>query len=123
TPPEMTVLVGGLLVLGANYNHSADGVSTDRGGVLSDDFFAHLPDMHTASKATAARRERTNGVARQSGEVKWTATRADLVFGSHSELRAVAEVYAADDAQEKMVNDFVAAWAKVADLDRFDVKL
>lgn len=123
TPPEMTVLVGGMRVLGANYNHSADGVFTDRVGVLSNDFFVNLLDMQTAWKATDASKERYNGVDRQSGEVKWTATRADLVFGSHSELRALAEVYAADDAQEKMVNDFVAAWAKVADLDRFDVKL
>src|SRR5690606_29820225 len=122
TPPEMTVLVGGMRVLGANYNHSADGVFTDRVGVLSNVFFVHLLDMQTAWKATDASKERYNGVDRQSGEVKWTATRADLVFGSHSELRALAEVYAADDAQEKMVNDFVAAWAKVADLDRFDVK-
>lgn len=122
TPPEMTVLVGGMRVLGANYDHSADGVLTDRIGVLSNDFFVNLLDMQTAWKATDTSKERYNGVDRQSGEVKWTATRADLVFGSHSELRALAEVYAADDAQEKMVNDFVAAWAKVADLDRFDTR-
>lgn len=122
TPPEMTVLVGGLRVLGANYNGSDLGVLTDRVGVLSNDFFANLMDMSTAWKATDDSKEIFEGVDRASGAVKWTATRADLVFGSHSELRALAEVYAADDAQEKMVRDFVAAWAKVTNLDRFDLK-
>ncbi|MBD1431464.1 catalase/peroxidase HPI [Sphingobacterium sp. DN00404] len=121
TPPEMTVLIGGMRVLGANYDHSSLGVFTDRVGVLSNDFFINLLDMNTAWKATDATKEVYEGVDRRSGEIKWTATRADLVFGSHSELRALAEVYAANDAKEKMVQDFVDAWAKVANLDRFDL--
>src|SRR5690606_26493778 len=121
TPPEMTVLIGGMRVLGANYDHSDLGVFTDRVGILSNDFFVNLLDMNTVWKATDATKEIYEGVDRQSGEVKWTATRADLVFGSHSELRAIAEVYAANDAKEKMVQVFVAAWAKVANLDRFDL--
>ncbi len=121
TPPEMTVLVGGLRVLGANYNGSGLGVLTDRVGVLSNDFFANLLDMNTAWKATDDSKEIFEGVDRVSGEVRWIATRADLVFGSHSELRALAEVYAADDAREKLARDFVAAWAKVTELDRFDL--
>lgn len=122
TPPEMTVLVGGLRVLGANYNGSELGVFTDRIGVLTNDFFVNLMDMGTAWRATDDSKEIFEGVDRFSGDVKWTASRSDLVFGSHSELRALAEVYAADDAQEKMVRDFVAAWAKVTNLDRFDLK-
>lgn len=121
TPPEMTVLVGGLRVLGANYNSSGLGVFTDRVGVLSNDFFANLLDMNTAWKATDDSKEIFEGVDRASGKVRWVATRADLVFGSHSELRALAEVYAADDAREKLARDFVAAWAKVTELDRFDL--
>ncbi|RZF62674.1 catalase/peroxidase HPI [Sphingobacterium corticibacterium] len=121
TPPEMTVLIGGMRVLGANYDHSSLGVFTDRVGVLSNDFFVNLLDMNTVWKATDATKEVYEGLDRRSGEIKWTATRADLVFGSHSELRALAEVYAANDAKEKMVQDFVAAWAKVANLDRFDL--
>lgn len=121
TPPEMTVLIGGMRVLGANYDHSSLGVFTDRVGVLSNDFFVNLLDMNTAWKATDATKEVYEGIDRRSGEIKWTATRADLVFGSHSELRALGEVYAANDAKEKMVQDFVAAWAKVANLDRFDL--
>lgn len=121
TPPELTVLVGGLRVLGANYNHSDLGVFTDRVGVLSNDFFVNLLDMNTTWKAIDDSKEIFEGIDRQLGTVKWTATRADLVFGSHSELRALAEVYAADDAQEKLVKDFVAAWAKVSNLDRFDL--
>lgn len=121
TPPELTVLVGGLRVLGANYNHSDLGVFTDRVGVLSNDFFVNLLDMNTTWKAVDDSKEIFEGIDRQLGTVKWTATRADLVFGSHSELRALAEVYAADDAQEKLVKDFVAAWAKISNLDRFDL--
>src|SRR5690606_3074007 len=121
TPPEMTVLIGGIRVLGANYDHSSLGVFTDRVGVLSNDFCVNLLEMNTAWKATDATKEVYEGIDRRSGEIKWTATRADLVFGSHSELRALAEVYAANDAKEKMVQDFVAAWAKVANLDRFDL--
>src|SRR5690606_5596884 len=99
TPPEMTVLIGGMRVLGANYDHSSLGVFTDRVGVLSNDFFVNLLDMNTVWKATDATKEVYEGLDRRSGEIKWTATRADLVFGSHSELRALAEVYAANDAK------------------------
>jgi len=121
TAPEMTVLVGGLRVLGANSGQSAHGVFTDRPGVLSNDFFANLLDMRTEWKATSAMKDVYEGRDRSSGAVKWTGTRADLVFGSNSVLRAVAEVYASADAQEKFVRDFVAAWSKVMHLDRFDL--
>ena len=117
--PEMTVLVGGLRVLGANHDQSTAGVLTDRPGTLTNDFFANLLDMSTTWKASDDQETYTGTDA--SGQVRWTGTRADLVFGSNSELRAVAEVYASDDAQAKFVRDFVAAWAKVMDLDRFDV--
>ncbi|WP_254458713.1 catalase/peroxidase HPI [Xanthomonas sacchari] len=121
TAPEMTVLVGGLRVLGANSGQSAHGVFTDRPGVLSNDFFANLLDMGTEWKATSQMKDVYEGRDRSSGAVKWTGTRADLVFGSNSVLRAVAEVYASADAQEKFVRDFVAAWTKVMQLDRFDL--
>lgn len=122
TAPEMTVLVGGLRVLGANYRGSNLGVFTDRPGTLSNDFFVNLLDMSTAWKATDESQEIFAGTDRKSGEKKWSATRADLIFGSNSELRAIAEVYAQSDSGEKFVNDFVAAWTKVMNLDRFDVK-
>ena len=115
--PEMTVLVGGLRVLGANYDGSALGVLTDRPGVLTNDFFVNLLDYDTAWKPT----DETSAQF-VSGDGKWTGTRADLVFGSNSELRAVAEVYASDDAEAKFVTDFAAAWSKVMDLDRFDLR-
>ncbi|HEY5882189.1 MAG TPA: catalase/peroxidase HPI [Nakamurella sp.] len=115
--PEMTVLVGGLRVLGANYDGSALGVLTDRPGVLTNDFFVNLLDYDTAWKPT----DETSAQF-VSGDGKWTGTRADLVFGSNSELRAVAEVYASDDAKAKFVTDFAAAWGKVMDLDRFDLR-
>jgi len=118
TAPEMTVLVGGLRVLGANAGGSKHGVFTDRPGVLSTDFFAKLLDMSTQWKPAGGVYE---GQDRQTGELKWTATRADLVFGSNSVLRAIAEVYAGADARERFVHDFVAAWSKVMDLDRFDL--
>lgn len=121
TPSEMTVLVGGMRALGANFDGSSHGVFTDRVGVLTNDFFTNLLDMHTVWKAVDDSKELFEGRDRKTGEVKWTATRADLVFGSHSELRALAEVYGSDDAQEKFVNDFVAAWVKVSNLDRFDL--
>lgn len=121
TAPEMTVLVGGLRVLGANFDGSQHGVFTDRVGVLSNDFFVNLLDMRTEWQATDASAELYEGRDRQSGEVKYTGTRADLVFGSHSVLRALAEVYASSDGQEKFVRDFVAAWTKVMNLDRFDL--
>ncbi|EPX7408633.1 catalase/peroxidase HPI [Cronobacter dublinensis] len=120
--PELTVLVGGLRVLGANYDASAHGVFTDRVGVLSTDFFVNLLDMRYEWKASDATFERFEGRDRASGEVKFTATRADLVFGSNAILRSVAEVYAGHDAREKFVKDFVAAWTKVMNLDRFDLR-
>ncbi|MCC5045520.1 MULTISPECIES: catalase/peroxidase HPI [Xanthomonas] len=121
TAPEMTVLVGGLRVLGANTGQSHNGVFTTRPGVLSNDFFANLLDMRTEWKATSETKETYEGRDRATGEHKWTGTRVDLVFGSNSILRAVAEVYASADAQEKFVQDFVAAWTKVMQLDRFDL--
>jgi catalase-peroxidase len=121
TPPELTVLLGGLRVLNINYDGSSDGVLTTRPGQLSNDFFVNLLDMRTAWKAVSADNELYEGSDRASGEVKWTATRADLVFGSNAELRAIAEVYGGADAQEKFVKDFVAAWNKVMNLDRFDL--
>ncbi|PBC65591.1 catalase/peroxidase HPI [Streptomyces sp. Tue6028] len=118
--PELTVLVGGLRVLGANHQQSKHGVLTETPGVLTNDFFVNLLDLGTTWKSTSE--DQTTFEGRDaSGAVKWTGTRADLVFGSNSELRALAEVYASDDAKEKFVNDFVAAWAKVMDLDRFDL--
>jgi catalase/peroxidase HPI len=123
TIPEMTVLIGGLRVLGTNTDGSQNGVFTDRVGVLSNDFFVNLLDMATEWKVVeGSHRELYQGFDRKTGELRWTGTRADLVFGSNSELRAVAEVYACDDAKEKFVKDFIAAWYKVMNLDRFDVK-
>jgi catalase-peroxidase len=119
--PEMTVLVGGLRVLGANYDGSKLGVFTDRPGVLSNDFFVNLLDMGTTWHPTTEDATTFEGRDAATGEQKWTGSRADLIFGSNSELRAVAEVYASDDAKEKFVNDFVAAWGKVMNLDRFDL--
>ncbi|MGW7069782.1 catalase/peroxidase HPI [Streptomyces sp. NPDC054855] len=119
--PELTVLVGGLRVLGANHAGSKHGVFTDKPGTLSNDFFVNLLDMGTAWKSTSEAQDAFEGRDAATGEVKWTGTRADLVFGSNSELRALAEVYASDDAKEKFVKDFVAAWSKVMDLDRFDL--
>ncbi|MFM9588569.1 catalase/peroxidase HPI [Streptomyces scabiei] len=119
--PELTVLVGGLRVLGANHAGSAHGVFTGTPGVLTNDFFVNLLDLGTTWKSTSADQTLFEGRDADTGEVKWTGTRADLVFGSNSELRALAEVYASDDAKEKFVKDFVAAWAKVSDLDRFDL--
>ena len=118
--PEMTVLVGGLRVLGANVGGSPDGVFTARPGALSNDFFVNLLDMGTAWKPTAE--GRYEGRDRKTGAVKWTATRVDLIFGSNSQLRALAEAYAQNDAKKKFVCDFVAAWIKVMELDRFDLK-
>jgi catalase-peroxidase len=122
TAPEMTVLVGGLRVLGANVGQSAHGVFTNRPGTLTNDFFVNLVDMGTEWKPTSEAADEFEGRDRASGELKWTATRVDLVFGSNSQLRALAEVYAQADAQEKFVRDFVAAWNKVMNLDRFDLK-
>ncbi|ENZ7913857.1 catalase/peroxidase HPI [Klebsiella aerogenes] len=121
TAPEMTALVGALRVLGANFDGSQHGVFTDRVGVLSTDFFVNLLDMGTVWKAADEQAELFTGHDRKSGEEKYTATRVDLVFGSNSVLRALAEVYACADAQQKFVTDFVAAWTKVMNLDRFDL--
>lgn len=120
--PEMTVLVGGLRVLGANVGQTSHGVFTKRPGTLTNDFFVNLVDMGTAWKPASEAADVFEGRDRKTGEVKWTATRVDLVFGSNSQLRALAEVYAQSDAKEKFVRDFVAAWNKVMNLDRFDLK-
>ena len=122
TAPELTVLVGGLRVLDVNFDGSKNGVFTQRPGQLTNDFFKNLLDMNTAWKATSSENELYLGSDRKTGQPKWTATRADLVFGSHAELRAIAEVYASNDASEKFVTDFVNAWDKVMNLDRFDLK-
>ncbi|SHO58985.1 catalase/peroxidase HPI [Vibrio quintilis] len=122
TAPEMTVLVGGMRVLNANYQQSQDGVFTDKPGTLTNDFFVNLTDMGTEWKPTSAEAERFEGIDRSTGQVKWTASRVDLVFGSNSQLRALSEVYAQDDAQEKFVTDFVNAWVKVMEADRFDLQ-
>ncbi|HQU68635.1 MAG TPA: catalase/peroxidase HPI [Albidovulum sp.] len=122
TAPEMTALVGGLRALGANHGGTAHGVFTDRPGTLSNDFFVNLLDMGTVWKPTSERGDQFEGTDRASGAPKWTATRVDLVFGSNSQLRAIAEVYAQDDAGEKFVKDFVAAWTKVMNADRFDLR-
>jgi catalase-peroxidase len=119
TAPELTVLVGGLRVLDTNFDGSKNGVFTKRPGQLTNDFFVNLLDMSTAWKAVSPSKELFEGSDRTSGQVKWTATRADLVFGSHAELRAIAEVYGSGDASDKFVNDFVAVWNKVMELDRF----
>jgi catalase-peroxidase len=121
TAPELTVLVGGLRALNTNFDGSKHGVLTARPGVLTNDFFVNLLDMGTAWKATGPDKQLYEGSDRTTGQAKWTGTRADLVFGSNSELRAVAEVYASADAQQKFVTDFVAAWTKVMNLDRFDL--
>ncbi|MHB0948261.1 MAG: catalase/peroxidase HPI [Gemmatimonadaceae bacterium] len=122
TAPEMTVLVGGLRVLGANHGASPHGVFTERPGTLTNDFFVHLLDMGTVWKPASAAHDVYEGRDRATGAVKWTATRVDLVFGSNSQLRALAEVYACDDAKETFVRKFVAAWVKVMELDRFDLR-
>jgi len=120
--PETTVLVGGMRVLGANYQGSKHGVLTSRPGVLTNDFFVNVLDIETKWTETSKDEEIFEGTDRKSGAVKWTASRADLIFGSNSQLRAIAEVYGAADAQHKFVKDFVAAWTKVMELDRFDLK-
>jgi catalase-peroxidase len=121
TAPELTVLVGGMRVLDTNFDGSKHGVLTSRPGQLTNDFFVNLLDMRTAWKAASADRESYEGSDLSTGKVKWTGTRADLVFGSNSELRAVAEVYGSADAGAKFVKDFVAAWNRVMNLDRFDL--
>lgn len=122
TAPEMTVLVGGMRALDANYAGSKHGVFTDKPGTLTNDFFTNLVDMGIAWKPTSDAAEEFEGRDRATGELKWTATRVDLIFGSNSQLRALAEVYAQDDAKAKFINDFVQAWTKVMNADRFDLK-
>ncbi|RME97205.1 MAG: catalase-peroxidase, partial [Alphaproteobacteria bacterium] len=119
--PEMTVLVGGMRALGANHGGSKHGVFTDRPGKLTNDFFVNLLDMSTEWKPVPDSSELFEGRDRRTGDLKWTGTRVDLIFGSNSQLRALAEVYAQDDAAEKFVQDFVAAWTKVMNADRFDL--
>jgi catalase-peroxidase len=121
TAPEMTVLVGGLRVLGANSGQSGHGVLTTRPGSLSNDFFVNLLDMDTVWGVSSTE-HLYEGRSRVSGQIRWTGTAVDLLFGSHSQLRAVAEVYASGDGQQKFVQDFVAAWHKVMELDRFDLR-
>jgi catalase-peroxidase len=118
--PEMTVLVGGMRALNANTAQSNVGVLTNRPGTLSNDFFVNLLDMDTEWVPTSGAAETFTGRSRKDGTAKWTASRVDLIFGSNSELRALAEVYACDDSKEKFVRDFAAAWTKVMNLDRFD---
>jgi len=122
TAPELTVLIGGLRVLGANHGGSKDGVFTDKPGTLSNDFFRNLLDMGVEWKPTSADNEAFEGRDRKTGQVKWTGSRVDLVFGSHAQLRALSEVYGSSDGNDKFVKDFVAAWVKVMELDRFDLK-
>ena len=122
TAPELTVLVGGMRVLDTNFDGSKNGVFTQHPGQLTNDFFVNLLDMNTAWKAVSDDREVYLGSDRATGQPKWMGSRADLVFGSNSELRAIAEVYASADGQEKFVKDFATAWTKVMNLDRFDLK-
>ena len=121
TPPEMTVLVGGMRVLNGNFDKSQHGVFTDKEDTLTNDFFVNLLDMNTAWKAVNDEEDLFEGRDRTTGELRWTGTRVDLVFGANSELRALAEVYGSADAEDKFVQDFVAAWNKVMNLDRFDL--
>jgi catalase-peroxidase len=121
TAPEMTVLVGGMRVLNANFGQTQHGVFTKKPETLTNDFFVNLLDMGTTWKATAEDEDVFEGRDRATGALKWTGTRVDLIFGSNSQLRALAEVYGSADAQTKFVQDFVAAWTKVMNLDRFDL--
>ena len=121
TAPEMTALVGGMRVLNANFGQAQHGVFTERPGTLTNDFFVNLLDIGTEWKVTSEGEDLFEGHDRATGDLKWTGTRVDLIFGSNSQLRAIAEVYGCDDAQETFVRDFVAAWDKVMNLDRFDL--
>jgi catalase-peroxidase len=122
TAPEMTVLIGGLRALNANFGQSKNGVFTKRPGTLTNDFYVNLLDMNTKWQRSAASADVLEGRDRATGELKWTGTVADLVFGSNSQLRALAEVYASGDGQEEFVRDFAAVWSKVMNLDRFDLR-
>ncbi len=121
TAPEMTALIGGMRVLNASFGQSQHGVFTNQPETLTNDFFVNLLDMSTTWRATSEDEDMFEGRDRATGKLKWTATRIDLIFGSNSQLRALAEVYACEDSQEKFLNDFVAAWNKVMNLDRFDL--
>jgi len=121
TAPEMTVLVGGMRVLNTNFDQSQFGVFTKRQEMLTNDYFVNLLDLGTIWRAASESDDVFEGRDRKTGEVKWTGTRVDLIFGSNTELRALAEVYGSGDAKEKFVQDFVAAWTKVMNLDRFDL--
>jgi catalase-peroxidase len=121
TAPEMTVLVGGMRALNANFGQSQHGVFTSRPGTLTNDFFVKLLDMNTRWQPSSTSKGVYEGCDRATGEVKWTGTRVDLIFGSNSQLRAIAEVYACDDSKEAFVKDFAAAWNKVMNLDRYDL--
>jgi catalase-peroxidase len=121
TAPEMTVLVGGMRVLNANFRQSKEGVFTKRPGTLTNDFFVNLLSMNTEWKTSTTSEGVFEGHDRATGEMKWTGTRVDLVFGSNSQLRAIAEAYACDDSKQMFVKDFVAAWNKVMNLDRYDL--
>jgi catalase-peroxidase len=121
TAPQMTVLIGGMRALGANFRQSRHGVFTDRPETLTNDFFVNLLDVGTEWKTSESEEHVYEGRDRASGELKWTATAVDLVFGAHAQLRALAELYAQDDSKEKFVRDFVAAWNKVMNNDRFDL--
>ena len=120
--PEMSVLVGGMRVLGANSDGSDRGVFTDRVGTLTNDFFVNVIDLSTEWTPTSADAEVFEGRNRATGDVKWTGTRCDLIFGANSQLRAISEVYGSSDAGDKFVADFVKAWTKVMELDRFDLR-
>ena len=121
TAPEMTVLIGGMRVMNANFDQSQHGVFTKRPETLTNDFFVNLLDMSTTWKASSEADDLFEGRDRATGELKWTGTRIDLIFGSDSQLRAVAEVYGCEDSQKMFLHDFVAAWDKVMNLDRFDL--
>jgi catalase-peroxidase len=121
TAPEMTVLIGGMRVLDTNFGQSAQGVFTKRPGTLTNDFFVNLLDMGTTWKAVSEDEDLFEGRVRATGELKWTGTRVDLIFGSNSQLRALAEVYGCEDSMEKFLHDFVKVWDKVMNLDRFDL--
>ena len=121
TAPEMTALLGGLRVVGANHNGSSFGVLTNRPGQLTNDFFVNLLDMRYSWKATNTEETEFEGTDRETNEAVWTASRVDLAFGSNSQLRALAEVYAQSDNEEKFINDFVNSWTKIMNADRFDI--
>ncbi|MPN61275.1 Catalase-peroxidase [bioreactor metagenome] len=121
TAPEMTVLVGGMRVLNTNFGQSKLGVLTTKPESLTNDFFVNLLDMHTEWKPASGDKDVFEGRDRKTGDLKWTATSVDLVFGANSQLRALAEVYGSSDAQEKFVQDFIAAWNKIMNADRFDL--